>query len=232
MNHYYDPFAMLVGQVGTQPQPAYPPQQAMVPMFGQVGQGGIMVPGGATVPPGTLPVPPGSLPPGYFPVPPGGVPPYGPFGPWAGSCFGPPIAPPVPTAAVEAVKRCTDPLGISSNVDGADAIAVGETRDIETEPQNWFCAEDLDIPRTVSAFFLIHSLRFSTCELLQNGAVHADTFASDAIHPCLKTSAICPGQSIRMSVENINPDGVTALHFYGTFFGQTSQACIPCSPYA
>lgn len=228
MNHYFDPFAMLVGparqpQVGQ--QPAYDWNRivnALPALQGAAGPNGIMVPGGPGDPriPGVYPGYPG----GFY----GGAD-CGPCGFDLSWCGGQP--PGFYRQAVRsgaAAQGCQDALGITSRDQlGGAAIGAGLTVVLTTSPTVPFCISRLIVSRTSAPFFSIVDIRAARISYLVDGQrIPADMFAPDGcVMPCMQLPQLFPGTNISVTVSN---NDSAAHHFDAAFLGFPGQGCGPC----
>lgn len=220
---YGDPFSMLVGANGAA---APPGAGAGIMDPGLAGRTPVLpvdprTPGLARLP-YTPPIP-------YYP-PYAGVPGCGPFG--FGSCFPFDYCPPQSgffyrEAANTAVSAQTtqELFGVTTD-NGDEPLEPGETRTATASPQTVICITRLLVPRPVSPFFLILSIKTGLVEHLVNGLIQADTLAVDSNHPPFKSTTLYPGMRLSVTVKNINLED--ALHFYMTAFVIAGPNCGPC----
>lgn len=225
MNHYFDPFSMLVG-------PA--------PRVGQVP--GMMVPGMA--PPVFLNDP--RLPPGAYdprvPVPVPGRDPRipgfpggwwngcGPCGPDLSWCEG--QGPQFYRQAIKGAAASFGPqtaLGLTSRVQSGvtTPIGAGLSRTLTASPTVPFCISRLIVARTAAPFFGITSIKAARIEYLSDGEpIPADMFAADsALMPPMRMPMLYPGTTISVTVTN---NDTADHHFDSSFVGFPGPSCEPC----
>lgn len=225
MNHYFDPFSMLVGpapRVGQVPGMMVPgPGIQYLAQPWQTGQPPVQVVPGYPIPG------PGGRAPGY----PGGwTPGCGPCGPDLSWCEG--QGPQFYRQAIKGAAASFGPqtaLGLTSRVQPGvtTPIGAGLSRTLTASPTVPFCISRLIVARTAAPFFGITSIKAARVEYLSDGEpIPADMFAADsALMPPMRMPMLYPGTTISVTVTN---NDTADHHFDSSFVGFPGPSCEPC----